>query len=268
MLPSKYIILKNIIYLEGSILIMDYSILLFIAVGFIAQMIDGALGMAYGVSSTTFLLSMGVPAAMASASVHMAEAFTTFVSGIFHFKLGNFDKKLFKTLVIPGILGGIIGAYILTSVPSDTIKPIISIYLLIMGIRILFKAIKKIQEEKLMKKNGLMVLGFIGGFFDAIGGGGWGPIVTTTLVAKGYAPRFSIGSVNIAEFFVTIAQVITFMTFIQFIDWQVIVGLIIGGIIAAPFAAQLCKNVSARTLMIIVGCLIIGLSIRTIYLSF
>ena len=228
-------------------------------------MIDGALGMAYGVSSTTVLLSMGVPPATASASVHTAEVFTTGVSGLSHLKLGNVNKKLFWKLLVPGAIGGALGAYILTSIPERMIKPFVAFYLLVMGIVILRKAFRKIRESSAKTK--LFPLGLVGGFFDAVGGGGWGPIVTSTLVAKGHNPRFTIGSVNLAEFFVTVTEVVAFLTTIGLIQWEVIVGLIVGGVMAAPLAAYVCKKLPSRTLMIIVGTLIIALSIRTMYLA-
>lgn len=236
--------------------------IVYIIVGFIAQMIDGALGMAYGVTSTTFLLSLGIPPVAASASVHTAEIFASGASGLAHLRFGNVDKKLFRKLLIPGIIGGILGAYILTAVPGKTIKPFITFYLLIMGLIILGKAFKKIEEKEVETK--LLPLGICGGFFDAVGGGGWGPIVTSTLVARGHNPRFSIGSVNLAEFFVTVAEVATFLTIIGLVHWQIIVGLIIGGVLAAPLAAYVCKRVPPRALMIMVGLLIMVLSIRTI----
>ncbi len=244
---------------------MDLNIVVFIIVGFIAQIIDGALGMAYGVSSTSFLLSIGIPPAAASASVHTAEVFTTFVSGVSHWKFGNVDKKLFKKLLIPGIIGGVIGAYVLTAVPGSKIKPFIGIYLLVMGVLILRKAFKKIREKRVETK--IIPLASAGGFFDAIGGGGWGPIVTSTLMARGHNPRFTIGSVNLSEFFVTVAEAATFFTILGLIHWQVIVGLLIGGVLAAPMAAFVCKRLPSRTLMIIVGILITILSVRTIYLA-
>ena len=244
---------------------MDLNIVVFIMLGFIAQMIDGALGMAYGVSSTSFLLSIGIPPAAASASVHTAEIFTSGVSGLSHLRFGNVDRKLFKKLLIPGIIGGVLGAYVLTAVPGRTIKPFVAFYLLIMGLLILRKALKKIEEKRVETK--LLPLGAAGGFFDAIGGGGWGPIVTSSLVARGHNPRFTIGSVNLAEFFVTVAEAATFFTIIGLVHLQIIVGLIIGGVLAAPLAAYVCKRLPARALMIIVGTLIIALSMRTIYLA-
>jgi len=241
----------------------DLSMIVYIIVGFIAQMIDGSLGMAYGVSSTSFLLSLGIPPVTASASVHTSEIFTTAVSGLSHLRFGNVDKELFRKLLIPGVVGGILGAYILTAIPGETIKPFIAFYLLIMGLVILWKAFRKVKEKKVKTK--LFPLGISGGFFDAIGGGGWGPIVTSTLVARGNNPRFSIGSVNLAEFFVTVAEVATFLTIVGLAHWKIIIGLIIGGVLAAPLAAFLCKRVPSRALMVMVGVLIIALSIRTIH---
>lgn len=248
---------------------MDLSILLYMLVGFVAQMIDGALGMAYGVSSNTFLLSVGVPPAIASASVHLAETFTTAVSGYSHWRLGNVDKDLFKKLILPGVLGAILGAYILTQIDGNVIKPFISAYLLVMGVLILVKAIRNNHKEQKVNDH-ISTLGMTGGFFDAIGGGGWGPIVTTTLVARGNNPRYTIGSVNLSEFFVTFSQSVVFIFTLSsdlLSNWHVIVGLLLGGVIAAPFAALITKRLPMRVLMGLVGLLIIGLSIRTILLA-
>jgi uncharacterized membrane protein YfcA len=247
---------------------MDLNILLYILVGFVAQMIDGALGMAYGVSSNTFLLSVGVPPPIASASVHVAETFTTAVSGISHWKLGNVDKELFKKLIIPGVLGAMAGALVLSKfIDGNVIKPYISGYLLIMGIVILVKALRTDGKEQKATSH-ISLLGAIGGFCDALGGGGWGPIVTTTLVARGNNPRFTIGSVNSSEFFITFSQSLVFVALL-FSDlvqnWVVIVGLLVGGVIAAPFAAVIAKRLPVRLLMGLVGLLIIALSVRTIY---
>jgi hypothetical protein len=245
------------------------AILLYTAVGFVAQMIDGALGMAYGVSSNTFLLSVGVQPKVASACVHLAETFTTGVSGVSHWKLGNVDKELFKKLIIPGILGAVVGAYILTQIDGDVIKPWISGYLLIMGIIILVKALRHNGEHNEVTSH-ISLTGLVGGFFDAIGGGGWGPIVTTTLVARGKHPRFAIGSVNSSEFFITFAQSVVFIFTLSsdlLANWTIIVGLLLGGVIAAPFAAIIAKKLPVKVLMALVGLLIIGLSIRTILMS-
>lgn len=247
------------------------KILLFMLAGFVAQLIDGALGMAYGVSSNTLLLSLGVPPAAASASVHTAEMFTTGISGFSHLKLGNVNKKLVLNLVLPGVIGGVVGAYLLTSIDGDVIKPFISAYLLIMGIVILYRVLSKNgQKEKEHKGPRLYLLALIGGFFDAIGGGGWGPIVTSTLVADGHNPRFTIGSVNATEFFVTVAESIAFILTLRtgLVEyWPTILGLLLGGVLAAPLAAVVCKKIPARALTGMVGVLITLLSIRTIFLA-
>ncbi len=244
------------------------TFLVFVGVGFVAQMIDGALGMAYGVSSNAFLLSIGIPPSIASACVHLAEVVTTGVSGISHWKLGNIDIETFKKLIVPGILGGVAGAYLLTSIDGDAIKPFVSIYLLIMGLSILWKAFRKKDKEE-RSISWIIPLGLVGGFFDAIGGGGWGPIVTTTLIARGNNPRLSIGSVNSSEFFVTFAESVTFILTIGglFTHWPIIVGLLLGGVAAAPLAAIAAKRVPTKILMILVGILIIVLSLRTIIAS-
>lgn len=249
---------------------MEISIFLYILVGFVAQMIDGALGMAYGVSSNTFLLSLGIHPAAASASVHMAEVVTTGISGASHWKLGNVDWKLVRRLLFAGVLGGLIGAYLLTSIDGNVLRPYISSYLLIMGGVIIYKAYTLTPKTKMDEFHGprISFLGLLGGFCDAIGGGGWGPVVTSTLVARGKNPRTTIGSVNFTEFFVTLGQSILFVITLSFGEyWQIILGLLIGGAIAAPIAAKLSQKLPMKTLMIFVGILIIVLSIRTIYLS-
>ncbi|MDN5360002.1 MAG: uncharacterized protein PWQ84_1065 [Thermotogaceae bacterium] len=242
---------------------------LFVIVGFFAQIVDGALGMAYGVTSNSMLLGLGVPPAISSASVHFAEIFTTLISGVSHFKLGNVDKVLFKQLLIPGIIGGVLGAYLLTQIPSNIIKPIIGVYLGLMGVRILMKVFRSNgkMREFFVRKRHFFTLGLLGGFFDAMGGGGWGPIVTTTLVADGKSPRHTVGSVNASEFFVTVAEVAAFLTLLSQFNWYVIGGLIVGGGCAAPLAAFFTKKIKPKVLMIILGILIIVLSIRTIILS-
>lgn len=240
-------------------------------IGFFAQMIDGTMGMAYGVSSNTFLRTFaGLPSAVASASVHFAEMFTTLVSGISHFKLKNVNKHLFFMLLIPGIIGGILGAYILVNFYSDKWDPLIDIYLIIMGFVVLLKLFKK---ERKVREPGryVYILGLIGGFFDAVGGGGWGPVVTSTLVATNHDVKKTIGSVNAAEFFVTVAQSATFVLTMRtaFIEnMYSILGLIIGGIIAAPFAALLCKKIPVKPLLGIVGGLIIVTNVYSLIMNF
>jgi uncharacterized membrane protein YfcA len=258
----------------------------YILVGFIAQIIDGALGMAYGVSANAFLLSIGIPPASASASVRVTEMVTTAISGVSHWRLGNMNWNLVKRLLIPGMLGGIVGAYLLTSIDGNVIKPFIAIYLLILGIVILvkafttenhntvkryfvtlFKAVTQ-GERNAVEDHAVLVsaLGSVGGFLDAIGGGGWGPIVTTTLVARGRDPRMTIGSVILSEFFVAFAATITFVLRLNFSQyWQIILGLLIGGAIAAPLGARVTKALAPKMLMIMVGLLIIVLSIIIIH---
>jgi len=237
--------------------------LLYVAVGLAAQMVDGAIGMAYGVTSTSILLGFGTPPATASACVHAAETFTTAASGFSHWKLGNVDKKLVLRLAVPGMIGGAIGAYALSRIDGAMIKPFIAAYLLIMGVFILYKALRKEAGEREPPEN-VAALGFAGGLVDSIGGGGWGPIVTTTLIGRGTTPRYAIGSVNLAEFFVTLVISATFMFTIGLELWPIIAGLVAGGVLAAPFAALATKHLPDKPLMIIVGCVIILLSLRTI----
>jgi len=241
--------------------------LYFMLGGFIAQMIDGALGMAYGVSATTFLLSFGVSPAVASMSVHASEIFTSGVSGLMHLKFGNVNSKLFKVIVLPGVIGSIFGAYILTEFESynSIIKPIVGCYTLILGVVIIIKVIKKHQKRKRLKRVGW--LASLGGFLDAIGGGGWGPVVSSTLIASGKSPRMVIGSVNLAEFFVSLASSFTFFTLIGGSGWQTILGLILGGVVAAPIAAHFSKKLNVKAIMILVGTIVIIVSLRIIYMA-
>ncbi len=245
---------------------MDLPIIIYIVVGFIAQLIDGSLGMAYGVSANSFLLTFGVPPAVASASVHASEVVTTLISGISHWKFGNVDKRVVLKLLIPGVIGGGVGAYLLTTFDGNVIKPYIALYLLFMGVRILFKAFKPTEEHGREPKTGLLVaLGLAGGTLDAIGGGGWGPVVTSTLISTGHSPRKTIGSVNLSEFFVTLTESIVFILTIGLTNWRVIIGLLIGGIIAAPFGAFITKKLPTKVILIIVGALIVFLQLRTLY---
>jgi uncharacterized membrane protein YfcA len=242
------------------------QIIIFTIIGFIAQMIDGALGMAYGVSATSLLLSFGVPPALSSAGVHAAECVTTLISGLSHWKFGNVDKRLFFKLVIPGMIGAVIGAYILSNMDTKILKPLISVYLLLMGILILWKAFKQIAPK--IVTSWLVPLGLAGGFLDAIGGGGWGPVVTSTLVARGNNPRLTIGSTNAAEFFIALSSSIVFFLELKLgVLWVPVAGLALGGAIAAPLAALITRRVSTHKLMILVGLLICILSIRTLLKS-
>ncbi|WP_374754576.1 TSUP family transporter [Dyadobacter beijingensis] len=234
--------------------------------GFVAQMIDGALGMAYGVTASTFLLTVGVPPSAVSASVHTSEIFTSGVSGYMHLKFGNVNSKLFKKILFPGVLGAIVGAYALSSLEKYIyiIKPLVAIYTLILGILIIQKALKKRVEKRPIKKIGWLAMA--GGTLDSIGGGGWGPIVTSTLIARGRHPKYTIGSVNLAEFFVSLASSVTFISIIGFSHWQVVLGLILGGMVSAPIAATLSRRLPIKTMMIMVGTIVIIVSLRIIYM--
>jgi uncharacterized membrane protein YfcA len=245
---------------------MDINFFVLVLVGFLAQLIDGSLGMAYGVSSNSFLLAVGVPPAAASAAVHTAEIFTTAVSGFSHWKIGNVDWKFVWGLLIPGVIGAALGAYVLTSVDGSVIKPYIAIYLLIMGVRILIKAFTYSHGHGRDPKPALLIpLGLVGGTMDALGGGGWGPIVTSTLISTGHTPSKTIGSVNFSEFFITMTAAITFIITIGLSHLNIIAGLLLGGVLAAPLGALLTKKISPKIIMIIVGALIILLQLRTLY---
>lgn len=235
-----------------------------VLVGLIAQTVDGALGMAYGITSTSFLLATGSSPAVASASVHIAEVFTTGVSGISHVKLGNVNKSLFLRLLIPGILGASAGAWVVSSVDSDIIKPIVSAYLFLMGLYIVSKVFKKITPRRETPKH-VAKLGLFGGFVDAVGGGGWGPVVTTTLVGTGQDPRTTIGSVNLAEFFLTFTSAAVFAGLVEEGPWPTVAGLVVGGLFAAPFAAYLTRHLKTKTLLMLVGGVISGISLYNLY---
>lgn len=244
--------------------ILTEQFLFFILVGFVAQFIDGSMGMAYGVSANSFLLSLGVSPVQSSASIHIAEVFTTGISGLSHYGFGNVDLSLVKRLIIPGMIGAICGAWLLTKLPSEMIKTFVSIYLMIMGSVILFKAYSgKNQKKKVTHK--VIPLGFMGGFFDAAGGGGWGPIVASTLVSKGSIPRLAVGTVNAAEFFVALAASLTFIFSIVTLEWSIVIGLALGGAIAAPFAAYFASKIPSHLFMVMIGIIIILLSVRNLF---
>lgn len=240
-----------------------------ILAGFLAQMVDGVLGMGYGVVSTTVLMSLGVNIAAISGSIHTAEMFSSGASGYTHYKFGNVNKKLFKALLIPGIVGAVLGAFLLSKFGEEYagyIRPLIATYTMLLGVRILIISFrKKSKKPKKVKRVGW--LAGAGGFLDSFGGGGWGPLVTSTLISKGRSPRFVIGSVSITEFFVTFASALTFFTMIGVSHWQVIVGLIIGGVIAAPLAARLVGKLPTKTMLITVGSMVIIWSLRILLKS-
>lgn len=242
---------------------LDANFYWMIGAGFLAQMVDGALGMGYGVTCTIALLSTGINLPAISGSIHTAEMFSSGVSGYSHYKFGNVNKKLFKTLLIPGVIGAIAGAYLLGTFGNeyaDYIRPLLAFYTLFLGTKILIGAFRKNREPKKVKRVGW--LAGAGGFLDSFGGGGWGPLVTSTLISKGRSPRYVIGSVSITEFFVTLASALTFFTILGVSHWQVIVGLIIGGTVAAPIAARLAGKLPIKTMFISVGVLVIFWSLR------
>ena len=240
--------------------------LFFIAIGFTAQLIDGALGMAYGVTSTSLLLSAGIPPAVASASVHAAEVVTSGVSGLSHWRFGNVHKRLLKRLALPGAFGAALGAYVLTSFEGSMIRPYVAAYLLIMGVVILHKALRKNVSFRPPKSVGLLAL--VGGFVDASGGGGWGPVVTSSLLGSGREPRTAIGTVNASEFVVAATASGVLSVFVGLSGWQVVLGLIFGGVLAAPVGAYLCHKINSKICMLLVSLLIIILSLRNLGLLF
>lgn len=231
--------------------------------GFLAQLVDGALGMGYGVTSATILLSAGLNPAAISGSIHTAEMFASGASGYSHYKFGNVNKKLFKALLIPGVIGAVLGAVLLTQLGKthiDYIRPIMAAYTLFLGLRILVNAFRSQQTPKKFKHHGW--LAGAGGFLDSFGGGGWGPIVTTTLITKGRSPKYVIGSVSLTEFFVTLASAFTFFTLLGVSHWQVILALVAGGLIAAPLAARLAGKLPRKTSFILLGVLVIFWSMK------
>ncbi len=246
------------------------TFLLFLLVGLFAQAVDGALGMAYGVISSSVLLAFGVPPATASASVHGAEVFTTAASAGSHIWHKNVEWRLFVPLAIAGVIGGVLGAYVLAGIDGNAIKPFIVSYLALMGLWILWRATRDIRLRTIRPSWIVAPLGVIGGFFDAIGGGGWGPTVSSTLVGAGAEPRRAIGTVNTAEFFLTVAISATFVWALVTGHWKdadaltnhasAVAGLVVGGLLAAPFAGYITKTVPQRALTYAVGGLLLCLA--------
>ncbi|MBC2777292.1 sulfite exporter TauE/SafE family protein [Parasphingopyxis marina] len=229
------------------------ALLPFIAVGFFAQIVDGALGMAFGVICNTFLVTMlGLTPARASAKVHIVETFTTFVSAVSHILHGNVDRRLFFRLLVPGIIGGVLGAYLLSNVDASAVKPFVLAYLVGIGIYLLVRGL--LYPPKHQKPKVVEPLGLIGGFLDAAGGGGWGPVVTSNLLVQGVEPRKVVGTVNTVEFFLTLTISATFIANLGFTDFAgPVVGLLIGGVVAAPFGAFMAKRVPTKAMLIMVG---------------
>lgn len=242
------------------------DILVYIAIGFAAQLVDGALGMAYGVTASSLMLGLGLPPAVTSATVHAAECFTTGASALSHHAFGNIDRRLFKRLLLPGVIGAGVGAYLLASLPGDALKPWVAGYLLVLGGVIMLKAFRDFPPRRVTTH--LAPLGFFGALIDAMGGGGWGPIVASNLLVRGNEFRLTVGSVNAVEFFVTLTASVVFLLTLGLSHWVIIVGLAIGGVAAAPLGGWLVKHVRPRPMLMFVGILVISLSVRTLLKHF
>ena len=230
----------------------------FMGIGFLAQLTDGLLGMGYGVTTQICLMSAGVPYAAISSSIHTAEVFTAGASGYSHFRFGNINRRLVRALLVPGVLGAIGGSLLLVYLGeaySNWLKPVLATYTCLLGLRILSKAFFQQKGRKKVKNLGWLAA--TGGFLDAFGGGGWGPLVTSTLIAKGKSPQYVIGSVSLTEFFVTLASAIAFFSVIGLSHWVVIAGLIAGGVIAAPIGARFAGRLPVRVMSFAVGCAIV-----------
>jgi uncharacterized protein len=245
---------------------LDRNFLLMILAGFLAQMVDGATSMGYGVTSAIVLMSANVSPAAISGSIHTAEMFASGASGYSHYKFGNVNKKMFKALLIPGIIGAVLGAVLLVKFGETHIayvRPVMAVYTLFLGVKIFINAFKKTNVKKKFKHYGW--LAGVGGFLDSFGGGGWGPIVSATLLTRGRTPRFVVGSVSLTEFFVTLASAFTFFTLIGVQHWQVILALVIGGLIAAPIAARLSGKLPRKASFILLGVIVVLWSMRILY---
>lgn len=240
----------------------------FLIGGFIFAMIDGAIGMSYGVTSTSFSLAMGVPPASASMGVHLSEILSNGIAGWMHYRFGNVNWKLFRILLIPGIVGAVTGAYLLSSLEhySHYTKPLVSLYTLILGGVILSKAYKVRSKRSSGKIKKISLLGLFGGFIDAVGGGGWGSIVLSSLIAGGRNARFSLGTVKITRFFIALMSSLTFITMLNGAHWEAVAGLVIGSALASPIAARVSNKISAKAIMVAVGVVVILVSLRSITL--
>jgi uncharacterized membrane protein YfcA len=244
---------------------MTQEIIIFFLIGGLAQLVDGALGMAFGVISTSLLLSFGITPAVTSATVHACKIATGAASGFSHLALGNVDRRLLLQLALPGAIGAMIGAYVLTTLPVEIARPLVAIYLFIMGILILRRALRQKTapaDEAVGHRRSAAPLGLVGGFLDATGGGGWGPIVTSGLLVRNMKPATAIGTANLAEFVVAICAAGVFLAFASFY-LPAIIGLTLGGALTAPIAAYLTKRIPAKLVLGAVAVLIFALSVRT-----
>jgi uncharacterized membrane protein YfcA len=245
------------------------DLLPYLAAGFVAQMIDGALGMAYGVISSSLLVGvLGVPPAQASASVHLAEVFTTGASGVSHALFRNVDWSLFRRLALPGIAGGIAGAYIITNIDASLARPIVMAYLLLIGLSLVVRTFR-FPNPRFEDPRVVAPLGLAGGFLDAAGGGGWGPVVTSNLLLQGADPRKTIGTVNTVEFFLTSAISVSFFLQLGPAAFTLAtLGLLLGGVFAAPFGAALARYVRPRLLLGLVGTIVSLTSAYNVWAAF
>lgn len=248
----------------------NYIFYWMLLVGFLAEIVAGSMGMGYGVICTTTLLFLGIPPHAVSASIHSAESFTTAAGSISHIRLKNVSKNLVKRLAVPAVIGAVIGAVSLTYLGeyySKITKSVISFYTLYLGIRILSNVFREKQDKKLKKKTNLTKLGLIGGFIDSFAGGGWGPLVTGTLIKNSFTPRFAVGSSTVAKFILTLTAAITFIFTLGIQHWNIILGLLIGGIVTAPFSAMLTSKLPVKSMFAVIGTLVIVMSCITIYKS-
>lgn len=243
------------------------ALLPMIAVGFLAQLVDGSLGMAFGLISNLILVGLfGLPPARASANVHLVECFTTAASAISHIIYRNVDWGLLARLAIPGMIGGAAGAYLLSNIDASVARPFVMAYLAGIGVYLLWRAWRLDHGPPARPPRLVTPLGLVGGFLDAAGGGGWGPIVTSNLLIQGAPPRTTIGTVNSAEFLVTLAVSASFISQLGLAAFSTAaIGLIIGGLLAAPFGAIIASRVPAARLLVMVGGLLLASSLYSFW---
>ena len=244
---------------------MGLSFVLALVVGFVAESIDGALGMAYGLLSTTVMLAFGYAPAVASASVHLAEIVTSAASGLSHWRFGNVRRETVRGLLVSGVAGGVLGAYAVVRLPTLYLRPVVAAYILVMGVNITIRALRNTRTRR--ARANLPLLGLAGGFCDALGGGGWGQVVTSTLIARGYPPRYTVGSVTLTEFFVALSESVTFLATIGVQSWAVVGGLMLGGAVAAPLAAWTTSRLPHRPFAAAIGLVVVLTSARILAVS-
>lgn len=260
-------------YLEELLTILakdNYIFYWMLLVGVFAEIVAGSMGMGYGVICTTTLMFLNIPPHIVSASIHSAESFTTAAGSVSHIRLRNVSKSLVKKLALPAVIGAVIGAVCLTYLGeyyAKITKTVIAFYTLYLGFQILSNAFKEKQNKALKRKTNLTRLGVIGGFIDSFAGGGWGPLVTGTLIKNAFTPRFAVGSSTVAKFILTITAAVTFFFTLGIQHWNIIIGLLIGGILTAPFSAMLTAKLPVRKMFIVIGLLVIVMSSITIYKS-